>query len=711
VTTANGLQKINFDGKVLSAGYRPGIYSSPRRLLRDQGKLFTFYDVEDCRLDPRLRFGMSVLCAPIAGVDWKITVNDASWESSNPDPDSINDTPEELQFIHKMWKRMWQHDLHKILSSLEYGVAGGEVVYRFSDADQRWEFDALEDRHPRDIIPLVDGQKKLCALDIRNVPKQQGGLTRLPSPRWWWVNHRARFGSLYGSSRYIAAWERYQEKTAQKGAVDIRRTFYFKHAFTGPVMRYPNGMIEDSPGHFRTCQEYSREICEKYEAGGTMQLPAARDEKGEYIWGWEWPKVGESLRDMRDYLKDLDAEMFEGLEIPQEVVKASETGSGWSGRSIPLLVFLASLDPIVAHDFQCLERQMLWHLVRVNYGPLRYEIEPISLVPKGEDPNKKGGEGPPKPGGENPAPGPGQPPQPAGPQPQAGGQPVQLSAVHAPPGGVTVQGTHYPGGQWIPGEVMAKATGAEKAKIEGKSEEKPPGKTPDAKGAFSALKSAGASGLQAMAKLGGTIGHWEHVAKEWAAVTASSNVAKLPVALQAVVKGAWGVIRLANAAAFLSFTAGQAFAEKVATERGATPEAAAKLRAVLSTIDITILKPSFFAGEMIAGPAVGAAASFVPIGSLTYLAYATATNPLATARAAKGAVQAAAGKIKAAGGYVRKKVGLSEASPAADEFASDLLAFIGDDDYRLALYLHAQDETEDCQEALELAEEAAKAAA
>lgn len=701
-----------FDGKVLTAAYKPSIWSYARRQLRDQGKIFSVYDVEEMRWDPRCRFGMAVLQAPIAGVKWKITVDGTSWQSDNPDPESITQTPESLQFIHKMWKRLWTHDLHKVLSHLEYGAAGGEIVYRFSQEDQRWEFDCLQDIHVMDIIPLTS-QRKLCALDIKNIAGSQG-LVRLPTPRWYWCNHRARWGSVYGGSRYIAAWERYQEKTAQKGAVDSRRTFYFKHAFTGPMMRYPNGSVEDSPGHFRTNQELAREICEKYEAGGTVQLPNSTDEQGNYLWTWEHPKVGESVKDMRDYIKDLDSEMFEGMEIPQEVIKAADTGSGWSGRSIPLLVFLASLDPIVAHDFQCMDRQMLWHLMRVNYGPMRYEIEPISLVPQGEDPNKKpGGDKPAQPpGAVNPQQaGAGQGGAATGQQPAAGGNPVQLSAVHAPAGGVTIQGQHYPGGQWIPAEVMAKVTAAEKAKIEGGGDDKPAGKAPDAKGAFGTLKDLGSQGFQAIAKIGGTIGHYEHVAKEWASVTAASNVAKLPNALQAVVKGVWGCVRLANAAAFLSFTAGQAFAEKVARERGATPEQATKLRAILSTIDITILKPSFFAGEMIAGPAVGAAASFVPIGSMTYLAYATATNPLATARAAKGAVQAAAAKIKAAGGYVRKKVGLSEAAPGADDFASDLLAFVGDDDWKLALYLHAQDETEDCMEALALAQEAAKAAA
>lgn len=43
----------------------------------------------------------------------------------------------------------------------------------------------------------------------------------------------------------------------------------------------------------------------------------------------------------------------------------------------------------------------------------------------------------------------------------------QYAAAHAPAGGVTVQGKEYKGGEFIPGEVMAKATTAEKESVEG----------------------------------------------------------------------------------------------------------------------------------------------------------------------------------------------------------------------------------------------------
>lgn len=51
-------------------------------------------------------------------------------------------------------------------------------------------------------------------------------------------------------------------------------------------------------------------------------------------------------------------------------------------------------------------------------------------------------------------------------------------AAHAPAGGVSIAGTDFKGGEFIPGETMAKATDAERAKVNGHDDDEP-GLTPD----------------------------------------------------------------------------------------------------------------------------------------------------------------------------------------------------------------------------------------
>jgi hypothetical protein len=57
----------------------------------------------------------------------------------------------------------------------------------------------------------------------------------------------------------------------------------------------------------------------------------------------------------------------------------------------------------------------------------------------------------------------------------------RYAAAHAPPGGVTVQGKEYPGGQFIPADVMARATAAEREAVAGGRAAGPGGATPKPK--------------------------------------------------------------------------------------------------------------------------------------------------------------------------------------------------------------------------------------
>jgi hypothetical protein len=68
------------------------------------------------------------------------------------------------------------------------------------------------------------------------------------------------------------------------------------------------------------------------------------------------------------------------LDVPPEVVQAAETGSGWSGRSVPMLVFLAGEDALAQAVLRAFDRCALKHLVRVNYGDEPYTVAPVPLA-------------------------------------------------------------------------------------------------------------------------------------------------------------------------------------------------------------------------------------------------------------------------------------------------------------------------------------------
>lgn len=143
------------------------------------------------------------------------------------------------------------------------------------------------------------------------------------------------------------------------------------------------------------------------------------------------------------------------------------------------------------------------------------------------------------------------------------------------------------------------------------------------------------------------IGHYEHVAKEWATDKLEKGVEKLPESLQKGVRGAVMLGKIGMAGLFAGYTAAQAFSERVAKENGLTADQARSLRGTLSKVDLgtfEVFKVATLAGVHAAhAPALFTAT--IPIASAGYLAYSTAKNPKATLRAATGLVRDGASKL------------------------------------------------------------------
>lgn len=144
-----------------------------------------------------------------------------------------------------------------------------------------------------------------------------------------------------------------------------------------------------------------------------------------------------------------------------------------------------------------------------------------------------------------------------------------------------------------------------------------------------------------VAKVAEKIGHYEHAVVQGVKDTFEKGVSKLPPALQAPVRFGVSIGQGALAIAFAGYTAGQAFSERVARERGETPERAAQIRGTLGKIDLITFEG--FKVAALAGfhPAHAGAliTGLVPVASASYLAMSTATKPSATLRAAKGVIK------------------------------------------------------------------------
>lgn len=218
----------------------------------------------------------------------------------------------------------------------------------------------------------------------------------------------------------------------------------------------------------------------------------------------------------------------------------------------------------------------------------------------------------------------------------------------------------------------------------------------------------GARMVDHLVKYGAMAAHAEHLAKDWVTDGIGHAVSKLPGPAQVAVRKVYAVSRGATSAAFATYKIGQALAERVAMERGYPPETARRLRGVLAGLDVATLKPvQIGLAASGAGAAVLGAASFVPVATTGYLAYSTARNPLATARAAYGMVKDYAVQGRDAVRAVRRRLARNAICVNAADLTKLLTALeLHDyDDWFIALLSVAIDQTQDVEQAIMIAED------
>jgi len=157
-------------------------------------------------------------------------------------------------------------------------------------------------------------------------------------------------------------------------------------------------------------------------------------------------------------------------------------------------------------------------------------------------------------------------------------------------------------------------------------------------------KSSHAAHVKTLKERFSSVGHnikdIEHVAAAYVSSGVKSCVSKLPSSMQPKVEKAWAATKLCTKTAFISYTAGQALAAKVAKATGASEESAQRLRGICTALDLVGAKAvplTLTALGVDHGSAF--AASFLPVGSTAYLAYSTARHPAETFKAAQEAIK------------------------------------------------------------------------
>lgn len=319
---------------------------------------------EIMRRDHQIEFGASIIMAPLYTVTWTIEC----------------DRPEVAKYVDETLHTIWK-SLSRMEWLVTYGHMAGESEWEEKDGLIRLA--KLKDFHPNDARPLVY-RGKLCGVEVRT--KDQ--IARLAPPRAIWMVNKPEAGSFYGRGRLQSAYLPWLEKSGRHGALDIRRSWAVRCAFDGGVMYYPPGgtLLEDGVT-VKSNEDTAREILEKKEAGGVLALPnSTKDDGSDKAWEYQPPVINGSFAELLEYPDKLDRDVLKGMSIPPEVVDAAESGSGWSGRSVPFLVFLTSEDQIADTIVETMKRQVIDHGVEVNFGPVEYKIKLNPLAKLAEAP-------------------------------------------------------------------------------------------------------------------------------------------------------------------------------------------------------------------------------------------------------------------------------------------------------------------------------------
>ncbi len=326
---------------------------------------FNLHVADLMRFDPQVRIGLGARNGLLMQAEVEIT----------------GDQGEVVRWVQNQWDRIWASSAHQLLRTKLYGFVPFEVMYREAKGgpfDGAIEFDGLKDRHPRDARLLVRGGEPV-GFSLRVTGSRR---VQLLAPKALVTTFDAEFGNPYGCALLERAYPPWFEKWMEGGAKKTLRLRMIKDAYIGDIFWYPpDKQIQLPGGETVSWRDIAREMLEARLSGGAMTLPMMYDADGNKLMDYTPPQDVGGATQIFEWKRDVDVEIWKALEIPPEVIEASSTGSGFSGRSIPFVVALSAVGTELAELVRAVDRDILRPIAQLNFGvEPRYEIRPRSLV-------------------------------------------------------------------------------------------------------------------------------------------------------------------------------------------------------------------------------------------------------------------------------------------------------------------------------------------
>lgn len=331
---------------------------------------FSLYQIVSMLSDHRILFGLWLIKGPIQSKS-KFFVE--------------CDNPQVKEWLIRNYTRFWLQSSTQALKCVEWGYACAEATWEIRDG--LIEYNRLRDIHPLDVRALTrDGD--IVGATVKNIPGK--AKTVISGPRKLWTVHNREKHPYYGQSRLYGSYLSWVETWSDGGYRDCRRLYFHKYAFNGGTIYHPPGttkLMDGSDGNpiVISNKDLARELLEKKKTGGTLTLPNILiDNTATRAWEYIPADVTAPPANVLEYGDRLASEIWEGMGIPGEIVEASETGSGYSGRSIPQEAFYATLQDIVNRITLDADEQLFRPAVHFNFGKVHYSIQPFGLITPAE---------------------------------------------------------------------------------------------------------------------------------------------------------------------------------------------------------------------------------------------------------------------------------------------------------------------------------------
>jgi hypothetical protein len=352
--------------------------------------------------DGRIRYALNLIKGPIQAYTVFVPEEDAE----NPElHESIRE--QGIQFAYSVkckdeaakqmildtYNRFWLSGLQQAMLAYDWGFSCSQVMYKKMEDQSsspgegagklKIKYDGLKHFYPFDVTPLkYKTDFSFAGARVRGIVGHIHGKD-IPVRKLFWHVHNKEHHDLWGQSRLEWAYVPWHELWTQYGARDIRRTWFFRNSYDGGTMRYPIGKTKLQDGSFIDHKELATQMMAQLRTGGFRILPNETLADGKtFKWDYEAPSGAVTPTGLLEYPEGLRYEILEAMGVPPEVVEGGDSGGhgAATGRKVPLMVYYATLFPLVNNVINDVRRFIIDILMLVNFGKVM-DYDVVRIMP------------------------------------------------------------------------------------------------------------------------------------------------------------------------------------------------------------------------------------------------------------------------------------------------------------------------------------------